>query len=147
VFCLRSYVSLPVQIHDHAKGNDGYIQIHPLVSRPANSFTQYVVTRTSTAIATPTASRTTAAASSAAASSATTTGPTTWTRTYTIPVIAEVGCADSNVLLETATFRHPVCAIIGTATVECEDIPWKSLNKRPKFYLCLIIQAIPHHLK
>jgi hypothetical protein len=137
VFCLRSYISLPVQIHDHAKGNDDYIQIHSLVvSSIAHSFSDYLVRfRTIPAIATPTASRTTsaavAAAASAAAAATTTTGPPTWTRTYTIPVIAEVGCAESNVLLATAILRHPVCAIIGTATVECVDLPWKGLNKRP----------------
>jgi len=66
---------------------------------------------------------------------------------YTIPIIAAGGCADSNVLLETANLRHTVFAIIGTATEKCGDLPWKRSHKRPQFYLCLIIPVIPHHLK
>jgi hypothetical protein len=73
--------------------------------------------------------------------------PARLTRRYTIPVFAEVGCADSNVLLETATLRHPVEAVIGTTTEECEYMPWKSSHKRSKFYFCLIIPVIPHRLK
>jgi len=130
VFGLLSNDSLPVQIHDHAEGNEDYIQIDPLVPRArwAHPFNQQDTTaRTTTATTTPTASRTTASATTA------TTGPPTGTRRYTIPVIAEVFCADSKVLLETATLRHSVFAIIGTATEECEDLPWKRSYKGPNF--------------
>ena len=50
-------------------------------------------------------------------------------------------------LLETITIRHSVSAIICTATEECEDLPWKRSHNRSKFYFCLIIPVIPHHLK
>jgi hypothetical protein len=147
MFCLHSSVSLSVQIYYHAKGNNGYTKIHSLVPCPcdAHPFNQPEVIIT--AITTPTASRTTAAASTSAPATATASGPPTGTRRYTIPVIAEVGCADSEVLLETASLRNPVFAIISTATVECEDLSWKRSHKRPKFYLSLIIQLIPHHFK
>ena len=150
MFCLRCSLSLSVQIYYHAKGNDGYTKIHLLVPCPrvALPFNQQdFIVRTITAITTPTASRTTAAASASAPATAATTGPPTGTRRYTIPVIAEVGFADSEVLLEAATLRNPVFAIIGTATEECEDLPWKRSHKRPKFYLCLNIQVIPRRLK
>jgi hypothetical protein len=65
----------------------------------------------------PTASRPTADAS------ATTTGTPTGTRRHTITVIAEIGCADFNELLETANLRHLVLENIGTPTEERVDLP------------------------
>ena len=148
MFGLRSYVSLPVQFQDHAKGNHGYIQMQALVPRPwwAYPFNDPdIITRIITAITTPTAP---ASATTTTTTTTTTTGtPTRATRGYTIPVIAEAGCAVSKVLLGTATLRHLVYRIIGTATVECEDLTWKSSHKRPKFYPCLIIQVILNRLK
>jgi hypothetical protein len=69
------------------------------------------IVRTITAITNTTAFRTTAAASANA------------TGSRTISVTVEFGCADSNVLLETAALRKPAVVNIGTATAEREDLP------------------------